>query len=137
MGGMCAREFLTRYRRDGMRYGQVILVLDSAPSASTRTRRPGLAYSFASWYRGGPLSTALSAMVRRFGRQPTPEPDSDAQLIRDAHHAGEWTGMPTLTSRRRSWPRLRRCATQNLLTSLRERRTCGGTDRRGSRGDDG
>jgi hypothetical protein len=98
MGGMCARYFLERYRRDGAPFAEVSLVLDSAPSAASRIRRPGWAFAVASWYRGGPLSTATWAAVSDVSEKPTPETDADPGLVAEAHHGGAWIGTPALTT---------------------------------------
>jgi pimeloyl-ACP methyl ester carboxylesterase len=98
MGGMCARYFLERYRRDGAPFAELSLVLDSAPSAASRIRRPGWAFGAASWYRGGPLSTATWAAISDISPKATPEPDADPGLVARAQHAGAWIGTPALTT---------------------------------------
>ncbi|SDT35189.1 hypothetical protein [Actinoplanes derwentensis] len=98
MGGMCARNFLERYRWDGAPFGAVSLVLDSAPSAASRIRRPGWAFGVASWYGGGPLSTATWAAVSAVSPKPPPETDADPALVAEARHAGAWIGTPALAS---------------------------------------
>ena len=97
LGGMCAKEFLDLYVRDGSAFGQPILLLDTAPSSSAMVKVPSWMFSVASWYRGGPLSSAVFAMLSG-GPRPQPEPDADRALIASAQHRGAWAGMPAVTS---------------------------------------
>jgi len=98
MGGVCARELLARYRRDGTPFGPVVLVLDTAPSQVGDVRQPGALFDLAVGYRGGPLSTVGWAAASRLRGQPPAEPSADRRVTAAASHAGAWAGMPAITS---------------------------------------
>jgi hypothetical protein len=98
MGGLCARDFLHRYQVDGAAFGRAILVLDTAPSGSARTKRPPPLYWIASWYRGGPLSSAVWAWFSALASGPPAEPGADPSAIAAARHDAAWIGVPALTS---------------------------------------
>jgi hypothetical protein len=98
MGGLCAKAFLDRYVRDGSPFGQPILILDTAPSGANTIKRPTLLFDLASWYRGGPLTSALWAAVSSRQTGPIPEENANRILIEESQHAYEWVGMPALTS---------------------------------------
>jgi hypothetical protein len=99
MGGMCAREFLTRYQADGLPFGKAVLILDTAPASADMVKRPGWMFWLASWYRGGFLSSVVwSGLSRLGGSGPEPEPDADRDLIRQARRYTADIGMPAITS---------------------------------------
>jgi hypothetical protein len=98
MGGMLARDFLDLYHVNGAPWGKVTLVLDSAPSSSARTRGSAPIFWISSWYRGGPLSTAIAAVVGQGSPEPQLEPDANPEAATAARHASAWIGMPALTS---------------------------------------
>ena len=98
MGGLCANEFLDRYARDGSPYGEPVLVLDTAPSGTASIKRPGFSFGLASWYRGGPLTSLLWAWGSGLVASPPAEAGANRSLIARGRNAGEWAGMPALTS---------------------------------------
>ena len=98
MGGMCAKDFLDLYERRGPPYGKVVLVLDSAPSERADVRRPRLLFGLATWYRGGPMSSTVSAVASRGIDRPPGEPGADPRTIRDARRAGAWVGTPAIAT---------------------------------------
>ena len=98
MGGMLSKLFLDHYRRAGVPYGKVTLILDSAPSDRSNIRRPAFLLDLGCWYRGGPLSSALWAAVSHFGRKPPTEIGVSLGLVSEARQAGAWVGTPAATS---------------------------------------
>jgi hypothetical protein len=98
MGGLCAKQFLDRYARDGSPYGPAVLVLDTAPDSAARIKRPGWVFGLSSWYRGGPLTSAGWALLNQLGAQPTPEDGADLRVVDEARRYSTWVGMPALTS---------------------------------------
>lgn len=98
MGGMCAKEFLDWYKRDAAPFGKVVLVLDTSPSAVADIKVPRPIVGVASWYRGGPLSSALWAIASQAQDKPSSDDTADTQTVANAHHAGAWAGMPAITS---------------------------------------
>lgn len=98
MGGMVGKLFLDDYRRAGAPYGKVEFVLDTAPAEKADVRRPNLLFNLSCWYRGGYLSSAVWATVASLLPEPPIEPAASPQLVRAAHHAGAWIGMPALTT---------------------------------------
>jgi pimeloyl-ACP methyl ester carboxylesterase len=98
MGGMISKLFLDRYRQAGAPYGKVTLILDSAPAGRNNIKRPSFLLDVSCWYRGGPLSSAVWAVVSEFGTKPPTEGDVPEDNVRAAHRAGAWVGMPAATS---------------------------------------
>jgi hypothetical protein len=98
MGGMLSKFFLDRYRQAGAPYGKVTLILDSAPSDRNDVKRSSLLFDLSCWYRGGPLSSAAWAAVSEFLPKPPTEDDASQDIVRAAHRAGAWVGMPAATS---------------------------------------
>jgi hypothetical protein len=98
MGGMLSKLFLDRYREAGAPYGKVTLILDSALASRSNVKRPSFLFDLSCWYRGGPLSSAVWALVSEFGIKPPTEDDAPQDIVRAAHRAGAWVGMPAATS---------------------------------------
>ena len=98
MGGMCAKEFLDRYERDGTPYGKVVLVLDTAPSERADVRRPRLLFGLSAWYRGGPVSSAIWAVASRGAGHPPSEAGADPRTLGDARQAAAWVGTPAIAT---------------------------------------
>jgi len=98
MGGMVSKLFLDRYREAGMPYGRVTLILDSAPASRDNIKRPSFLLDLSCWYRGGPLSSAIWAMLGELGTKTPAEGDANQDFINDARRAGAWVGMPAATS---------------------------------------
>lgn len=98
MGGMLSELFLNRYRQGGAPYGKVTLILDTVPAGRNNVKRPSFLFDLSCWYRGGPLSTAVWAAVATLGTQPPTEDDASQDIVRAAHRAGAWIGMPAATS---------------------------------------
>jgi hypothetical protein len=98
MGGMCARDFLAHYERDGKPFGAVVLVLDTSPSGSADVKLPHVLFDLASRYPGGPLSSAVWAAVSKLRSHPPHEVHADPETIKQARHAGAWAAVPALTS---------------------------------------
>jgi len=98
MGGMVGKLFLDRYRLAGAPYGKAFLVLDTAPAAVRNVRRPAALFGFSCSYRGGLLSSVAWAVLSGLQRSPPTEPEASQSIVRAAHRAGSWVGMPTLTS---------------------------------------
>jgi hypothetical protein len=98
MGGMCARDFLTRYEHQGAPFGKVVLVLDTSPSISGDIKLPRILFDLASWYRGGPLTSMIWAVISQGQDMPLTEPNADPDIVKQARHAGAWVGMPAITS---------------------------------------
>src|SRR5262249_37130416 len=73
MGGMCARDFLDRYARDGTPLGRAVLVLDTAPSSVADVRQPRSLFGVTAWYRGGPVSSAVWAVAAEQQSRPPGE----------------------------------------------------------------
>jgi len=98
MGGMISKLFLDRYRQAGAPYGKVTLILDSAPAGRNNIKWPSFLLDVSCWYRGGPLSSAVWAVVSEFGTKPPTEGDAPQDNVRAAHRAGAWVGTPAATS---------------------------------------
>jgi hypothetical protein len=98
MGGMLGKLFLDQYRQAGAPYGKVTLVLDSAPASRDSVKRPSILFDVSCCYRGGPLSSAVWAVVSEFGNKPPTEDDAPQDIVRAAHRAGAWVGLPAATS---------------------------------------
>jgi len=98
MGGMVSKFFLDHYRQAGAPYGKVTLILDSAPASRVNIKRPAFLFDLSCWYRGGPLSSAVWASLSEFGTKPPTEDGANQDIIRAAHKAGAWVGMPAATS---------------------------------------
>jgi hypothetical protein len=98
MGGMLSKLFLDRYREKGMPYGKVILILDSAPASRNNVKASPFLLDLSCWYRGGPLSSAVWAAIRELQPTPPTEEHADQEIVKAAHHAGAWAGMPAMTS---------------------------------------
>jgi hypothetical protein len=98
LGGMCAVQFLERYRRNAAQYGEPVLVLDTTPSSASRVKRPRSMFWLASWYRGGPITSGLWALGGQFQSTPDPEPTANPRLIDAGRHAEAWVGTPALSS---------------------------------------
>ncbi|MFB6718917.1 alpha/beta fold hydrolase [Kribbella sp. NPDC056345] len=98
MGGLVAMEILRRYQYDGVPYGKVVLVLDTAPSGVLDVRRPRWLIDAADWYRGGPVATAAWAGVAGLmGDVPVGAGGND-ELIGAAHHAAAWAGTAAMAT---------------------------------------
>lgn len=98
MGGMLSKLFLDRYRQCGAPYGKVTLILDSALAGRNNVKRPSFLLDISCWYRGGPMSSAVWAVVSQFGTKPPTEDDASQDIVRAARRAGAWVGMPAATS---------------------------------------
>ena len=98
MGGMLSKLFLDRYRQAGTPYGKVTLILDSAPASRDNIKRPSLLLDVSCWYRGGPLSSAVWAIVSEFAQKPPTEDGANQTIVRAARRAGARIGMPAATS---------------------------------------
>jgi pimeloyl-ACP methyl ester carboxylesterase len=100
MGGMVAVRFLARYaaRPERTRFGRVVLVLDTAPSGPNRIRRPQWLFAVSSWYRGGPITSAIWTLISRWGDRPIPEPGADQSIIADGERENALVGTPALTT---------------------------------------
>jgi hypothetical protein len=98
MGGMVSKLFLDHYRQGGAPYGKVTLILDSAPAGRNNVKRPSVLFDVSRWYRGGPLSSAVWALVSEFGPKPPTEDGVPHDLVRAARRSGAWVGMPAATS---------------------------------------
>jgi hypothetical protein len=98
IGGLVAVQFLQRYGRDGARFGTAVLVLDTTPSSSEQVKRPRWMFRMASWYRGGPITSAGWAEVSQFLPKPELEAGANRHLAKAAWHAEAWVGTPALTT---------------------------------------
>ena len=98
MGGMLGKLFLDQYRQAGAPYGKVTLVLDSAPASRNSVKRHSILFDVSCCYRGGPLSSAVWAAINEFGTKPPTEDDAPQDIVRAAHRAGAWVGLPAATS---------------------------------------
>lgn len=100
MGGIVASRFLYHYAGSSAhaRFGDVVLVLDTAPGGARYTHRPQWMFDLAAWYRGGPLSSAMWAIVSRFGQRPPLEYGADQSVVDEGEDRGAWVGLPAVTS---------------------------------------
>jgi pimeloyl-ACP methyl ester carboxylesterase len=98
MGGLVASYVLAKYQEGGAPFGKVSLVLDTVPGGSADIKRPGWLLDLSCWYRGGPVSSAIWAMIANLSEQPTLEKGANLALAEEARHSGEWVGMPALTT---------------------------------------
>jgi pimeloyl-ACP methyl ester carboxylesterase len=99
MGGMLSKLFLDRYRQAGAPYGKVVLILDSAPATRNNVKRPSFLFDICCWYRGGPLSSAVWAVISEFGNgKPPIGNETSPDVVLAARRAGAWAGMPAATS---------------------------------------
>jgi hypothetical protein len=120
MGGMLGKLFLDHYRRAGAPYGDVSLILDSAPASARDVKRPSFLFSLSCWYRGGPLSSAVLAMINKAASKPPTGSDAFPEVVRAAHDGGAWVGMSAATSQAcfiAKFPPLRKA---ELVDSVRE-----------------
>lgn len=115
MGGMCAAQFLDLYHRAEASYGAATLILDTAPSGAADIKRPGWLLAVSSWYRGGPLTTAVWALGSALGSEPEPEPGADRTVIAAARRRGAWAGMPAITSQAAYITRFARLCTEQQI----------------------
>jgi hypothetical protein len=98
MGGMLGKSFLDHYRQAGAPYGKVTLVLDSVPASRNNVKRPSFLLDVSCWYRGGPLSSAVWAVISELGDKPPIEDGTPQDIVSAARHAGAWVGIPAVTS---------------------------------------
>ncbi len=98
MGGMVAIDLLARYEEDGAPFGKISVVFDTAPGAWSDIRRPAWLFDVGCWYRGGPISSAVWAMISSTMTQPTSESIANPALIAAARQSGMWVGMPAITT---------------------------------------
>ncbi|WP_432137523.1 hypothetical protein [Streptomyces sp. bgisy154] len=98
MGGMCAKQFLDRYLAAGQFCGQAGLVLDTAPASAADLRWPTWLLASGRYYHGGPLSSAVWALLSSLTPRPTPEPGADPVVTRRSRRHSAWAGMPAITT---------------------------------------
>jgi len=98
MGGMVAMDLLANYEEDGAPFGKVSIVFDTAPAGSSDIKRPPWLLDVGCWYRGGPISSSIWAVISSAMSQPTPESIANPGLMAAARHSGAWVGMPAITT---------------------------------------
>ncbi len=98
MGGMLSSEFLDHYHSAGMPFGKVVLVLDSAPASRDNIKRPSCLFYLSCIWHGGPLSSAIWALISKFSTKPPLGNSASQNIVSSARHDAEWIGMPALTT---------------------------------------
>lgn len=100
LGGLVAARFLARYGESPAfrTYGEVVLVLDTAPSGARTVRRPQWLFAVSRWYRGGLISSGIWYLTSGLGSQPEPQEGASLQVIQEGNRANAIVGMPALTS---------------------------------------
>src|SRR5690242_10620941 len=63
MGGLIAARLAEIYARDGMPFGKITLVLDTAPMSAADVKRPGWLFGLSCVYRGGIASSVVLALL--------------------------------------------------------------------------
>jgi pimeloyl-ACP methyl ester carboxylesterase len=101
MGGMAAKLFLDQYRWEGMPYGKVKLVLDTVPASRKDIKRPFVLFALSYVLRGGPISSAVWAVLAMMGKKPPREADADAELLEKFYKQQTYVGMTAVATQTR------------------------------------
>jgi hypothetical protein len=98
MGGLVATRLAEIYEHNGLPFGKITLILDTAPATAVDVRRPSWLLELSCLYRGGIISSSLLALTSMLTGYPPDEPGANPGLVDEAHRMGAWMGMPAATS---------------------------------------